>query len=278
MNQFGGNWTQQKIEIVASYAKAYLTVMKDRPYFKLLYFDGFAGSGSIFKEDEYDFEIIEGTTMRILEIESPRVFDMYYFVEKDENNKRRLEENVNKRFPQKRPHIVCEDCNKKMIDLANFLKRNSNYKVLAFVDPYGMAVNWASIDALKGFAIDLWILVPTGMRVNRLLKNDGRISEAWLQKLEAFLGMNSKSILDFFYKEKKKSTLFGEETLFEKEINATDKAAKLYRSRLNEIFNFVSEPFILKNSTNSIMYHFMMASNNRTAIKIANDVIKPKYR
>ena len=278
MNQFGGNWTQQKIEIVASYAKAYLTVMKDRPYFKLLYFDGFAGSGDIFKEDEYDFEIIEGTTIRVLEIETPRHFNVYYFVEKDENNKRQLEKNVNKRFPLKKPHIVCEDCNKKMIDLANFLKKNLNYRVLAFVDPYGMAVNWNSIEALKGLGIDLWILVPTGIGVNRLLKNDGKISDAWLQKLENFLGMDSKSVLDYFYKEKTNSTLFGDETLFEKEKNATDKAAKLYRSKLNEIFNFVSEPFIMKNTSNSVMYHFMMATNNKTAIKIANNVIKPKYK
>ncbi len=278
MNQFGGNWTQQKIEIVASYAKAYLTVMKDRLYFKLLYFDGFAGSGDIFKENEYDFEIIVGTTMKILEIDSPRSFDMYYFVEKNENNKKQLEQKIRIKFPQKDTHIVCEDCNKKMIDLANFLKKNLNYRVLAFVDPYGMEVNWNSIEALKGLGIDLWILVPTGIGVNRLLKNDGKISDAWLQKLEKFLGMNPKSILDFFYKEKTSFTLFGDETLFEKEKKATDKAAKLYRTRLNEIFDFVSEPFIMKNTTNSVMYHFMMATNNKTAIKIANDVIKPKYK
>jgi three-Cys-motif partner protein len=278
MNQFGGNWTQQKIEIVASYAKAYLTVMKDRPYFKLLYFDGFAGSGDIFKEEEYDYEIIEGTAMRILEIDNPRPFDMYYFVEKDETNKKQLEENINKRFPSKKPHVVCEDCNKKLIDLADFLKKNNNYKVLAFIDPYGMSVNWASLEALKGLGVDLWILVPTGMGVNRLLKNDGKISNAWLEKLEKFMGMNSENILKYFYKEKTELTLFGEQTIIQKEKDTIDIAAKLYKSRLNEVFEFVSEPFVMKNSTNSIMYHFMMATNNKTAIKIANDVIKPKYK
>lgn len=278
MNQFGGNWTQQKIEIVASYAKAYLTIMKDRPYFKLLYFDGFAGSGDIFKDDEYDFEIIEGTALRILEIEIPRPFDIYYFVEKDEMNRKQLAINIKKKFPLKKTHIVLEDCNKKLNDLAVFLKTNLNYKVLAFVDPYGMAVNWSSLEILKGLSIDLWILVPTGMGVNRLLKNDGKISDAWLQKLEAFLGMSAQSILNYFYKEKTTVTLFGEETIFEKEKNAIEKAAILYKEKLGEIFDFVSDPFVMKNSTNSIMYHFMMATNNKTAIKIANSVIKPKYK
>jgi hypothetical protein len=48
MNQFGGNWTNQKIEIVVAYAKAYLVIMNKYPQFKTLYFDGFAGSGDIF--------------------------------------------------------------------------------------------------------------------------------------------------------------------------------------------------------------------------------------
>lgn len=47
MNQFGGGWTQKKIEIVFDYAKAYLIIMNSYPQFKCLYFDGFAGSGDI---------------------------------------------------------------------------------------------------------------------------------------------------------------------------------------------------------------------------------------
>jgi three-Cys-motif partner protein len=54
MNKFGGNWTEQKIEIVVNYAKAYLTIMNKNKQFKTLYFDGFAGSGDIFKDDTFD--------------------------------------------------------------------------------------------------------------------------------------------------------------------------------------------------------------------------------
>jgi three-Cys-motif partner protein len=160
--------------------------------------------------------------------------------------------------------------------MANFLKINPAYKVLAFIDPYGMALDWSSIEVLKGYGIDMWILVPTGIGVNRLLKNTGDISEAWLLKLEKFLGLQRDAILRYFYKEKKTITLFGEETIIQKENNAIEKAGELYRSRLNEIFDFVSKPFPLTNSTGSIMYHFMMATNNKTALKIANDIIKGK--
>lgn len=205
---------------------------------------------------------------------------MYYFVEKDEKNKAELETIITKQFPEKRTKcfIVNEDCNDKLLRMATFLKENKNYRVLAFIDPYGMSVNWSSIEALNKLGIDLWILVPTGMGVNRLLKKDYNISEAWLSKLEKFLGLSRNVILDYFYKQKSTMTLFGEETMMEKEKDAIEKAGELYCTRLNEVFEFVSEAFKMKNSTGTIMYHFMMASNNKAAQKIANDIIKPKFK
>lgn len=280
MNKFGGNWTEQKIKIVVDYAKAYLTIMNKYPHFKTLYFDGFAGSGDIFKSDKTDINTIKGTALRILEINHPRTFDKYYFVEKDEKNKSELEIIISKEFPDKKNKcsIINEDCNVKLISMSNFLKINKNYRVLAFIDPYGMSVNWSSIEILKGLGIDLWILVPTGMGVNRLLKKDYKISDSWLNKLETFLGMPQIEILEYFYKQKSTLTLFGQEDLMEKEKDAIEKAGKLYRKRLNEVFDYVSEPFKMKNSTGTIMYHFMMASNNKAAQKIANDIIKPNFK
>lgn len=278
MNQFGGNWTEQKIEMVVAYAKAYLVIMNNYPQYKLLYFDGFAGSGDINQNDETDIDAIKGTAIRILEINEPKSFDQYYFVEKNEKNKNELEQSINKNFSHRKTFVVAEDCNKKLISMAAYLKKNTSCRTLAFIDPYGMSVNWESIEALKGLGIDLWILVPTGMGINRLLKKDGKISDAWLIKLEKFLGLKKNYILDHFYKETTTLTLFGEETSIEKEQNAIAKSGALYQERLKTVFKFVSESFVMKNSTNSIMYHFMMATNNATALKIANDVIKPKYK
>jgi len=278
MNQFGGNWTEQKIEMVVGYAKAYLTIMNKYPRFKTLYFDGFAGSGKIYKEEGFDFESVKGTAIRILEISEPKSFDVYYFVEKNEDNKQELQRLIATEFIDKTCHVVSDDCNKKLKTMADFLKRNADYRVLAFVDPFGMAVRWESLECLRGLGIDLWILVPTGIGVNRLLKRDGQISESWLNKLEMFLGISKNAIMDFFYKQKTVHTLFGEETSLEKEKQAIEKAGQLYKERLATIFNYVSEPLPLKNSTGSIMYHFMMATNNKAALKIASDVSKIKRK
>lgn len=276
MNQFGGNWTEAKMEIVVDYAKAYLTIMNKQTWVKTLYFDGFAGSGLI--GDKENEEAITGTALRILDIQDPKPFDIYYFVEKDERNKLSLQSKIEKNHFGKNAHVVQADCNAKLIDMANFLKNNNKYRALAFIDPYGMTVNWDSIAVLKGLGIDLWILVPTGLGVNRLLKKDMNIPEAWVKKLEYFLGLPRKEITDHFYKENARNTLFGEETYISKENNAIQKIGTLYTNRLKTVFNFVSDSFIMRNTNNSIMYHFMMATNNATALTIANDVIKPKYK
>lgn len=276
MNHFGGDWTKQKIEMVVDYAKAYLTIMNKYPQYKTLYFDGFAGSGLIKKEQ---IEVIKGAAIRILEIDSPKIFDMYYFVEKNDNNKTLLEQTILKEFSDRVCHIVNEDCNNKIVSMAEFLKRNNNYRVLAFTDPFGMSLNWSSVESLKGLGIDLWILIPTGIGVNRLLNNTGNIPDEWYDKLEIFLGIKRDDIKKRFYKEVTTKDLFGD--IFSqdfKDARTIHKINDLYRERLGTVFKYVSEAFVLKNSTNSIMYHFLMATNNKAALKIANDIIRPKFK
>ena len=133
MNKFGGDWTESKIEILVEYAVAYLTIMKKyaKQYgWKLLYFDGFAGSGFIKKGSKENQKLIVGAARRILEIETPRSFDMYYFVEKDEENVTSLESLTKGVFEGKNIHVVNEDCNTKIEDMSRFLtsQKGKDYK------------------------------------------------------------------------------------------------------------------------------------------------------
>ena len=280
MNSFGGNWTERKIEIIVEYASAYLQVMKGAAVkynWKLLYFDGFAGSGYINKVIDGEKRVITGAARRILEIEKPIRFDDYYFVEKDQQFAEELSL-VKSDFPDHRIHIVSEDCNEKIKSMGEFLRtdKGKHYKVLSYIDPYGMQLSWDSLEELKEANVDVWILVPTGMGVNRLLTKNGNISEAWLERLELFLGMKRTDILDNFYNVTTCLTLFGNETRVNKIDDAIEKSAQLYKSRLNQLFKYVTEPYVLKNRTNSVMFHFFMASNNPTAYKIGNSIVN-KY-
>ncbi|GMT46262.1 MAG: hypothetical protein IEMM0006_2094 [bacterium] len=62
---------------------------------------------------------------------------------------------------------------------------------------------------------------------------------------------------------------------YQKEKHSVELLHEICRKQLNNVFSFVSDSFVLKNQKNSISYHFLLASNNATAVKIANDIIKP---
>jgi three-Cys-motif partner protein len=278
MNNFGGDWTESKIEILVEYAQAYLSIMNkyaDQFGWKLLYFDGFAGSGFIKKGNDENQKIIIGAAKRILDIDEPRPFDQYYFVEKEIENADELIEKVVKNYSHKIINVVNTDCNEKIQSMSEFLKtqKGKKFRVLAYIDPCGMQVNWKSLTALQELSVDAWILVPTGMGVNRLLKRNGRISDAWLERLEVFLGMPKDEIVEYFYSKTVVPTLFGDEVVTSKEEKAIERSAELYQARLKELFKFVTNPYILKNKSNSTMFHFYMVSNNKTAQKIANEII-----
>jgi three-Cys-motif partner protein len=275
MNEFGGQWTKDKIDIVEAYAKAYLNIMNKHRNFKLIYFDGFAGSGTVKQTEGAGYRSIAGSATRILSIEKPKVFDLYYFVEKCPDFCSRLALLITNQFQERKVKVVSEDCNKKLIDLARFLKKieNKYYKVLAFIDPYGMQVKWSSVEALKGLGVDLWILISTGVGVNRMLTKSGRISQAWIDKLQMFLGLTFEKIESHFYIDSPQGNIFEEREILKVE-NAIPRAGQLYREQLKKVFKYVSDSFVLRNRRNSPMYHFVLATNNYIAVEIANDVIK----
>jgi len=274
MNNFGGNWTYQKIRIIEDYAKAYLQIMKEHPYWKLLYFDGFAGSGEIKIDGPLNSEIIEGAAKKIVAIKEPKMFDMCYFVELDKRKAQHLRDSI-AQVRNAGVFVVEEDCNKKLLDMAEFLKsdRGKKHKVLAFIDPCGMEVKWESLEALKGLSIDMWLLVPTGIGVNRLLMKNHQIPEEWWTKLESFYGLPRDLLDKAFYNTSIVTTLFGQETVIQKVPQALKKIESIYTERLKEVFKYVSRPYIMKNANESIMFHFVLASNNQAAIKIANDIV-----
>ena len=276
MNLFGGDWTEAKMDIVVKYAKAYLKIMNRQPWVQTIYFDGFAGSGYINSEDS--LESIKGTALRILEITDPKPFDLYYFVEKDLAYADALSAHIDQHPLKARVKVVPKDANKKLRDLARYLKDNNSRRALVFIDPYGMEVDAASIETLTGLGVDLWILVPTGIGVNRMLTTNGDISTGWMAKLERFLGFAKADIRNHFYRKATTHTLFGEESRVEKEKGAAMLAGELYAKKLKQVFKYVSMPFVLRNTQNAIMYHLMMGTNNASGIGIANDVIEPNNK
>lgn len=295
---WGGKWTEEKLDAFEKYVKAYLTIMntrRDACGWKLLYFDGFAGSGSRNLEEEKeeveyaadlfgqevtieDFNVYQGAAERVVKIEgdSVRSFDHFYFVDKNEANCKALEERLANYETTGKKHYMPMNANVAVKMLSGTLRKYGNYKALAFLDPFGMQIDWTSIESLKDLPVDLWILVPTGVIINRLLerKVDQEKGLTHAEKLESFFGMTETEIKSFFYIEKPVQTLFGEEEIITKAENSIRRIAQLYVKRLQDVFPYVTEdPMVLYNTHNVPIFHLVFAAKNKTAMKIAQEII-----
>ena len=290
---WGGAWTEEKLNAFEKYVNAYLTIMnvnRDKWNWKLIYFDGFAGSGSRNEEISSDgqqlmLDLVEncqlkpeeltpyrGAAERVLSIEQ-NGFDYYYFIDKDANSSQQLNEKLTPLKKNKTLEFRASDANKEIVKLADAMHNNGKLKALVLLDPFGMQIDWENIAHLKDTGTDLWILIPTGVIVNRLLDRKCKLKH--IDKLTSFFGEDETYLKEYFYSIRKESTLFGEAEIVEKVKEPIKKIADLYIQKLKGVFKHVTtQPLVLYNTNNTPIFHFAFASNNPTALKIAKDIIK----
>lgn len=282
-DDWGGPWTEKKLNAFSKYVKSYLTILKKYPQWKTIYFDGFAGSGTkeikteLYKQlkiTEEEERVYKGAAERVLTLENDLTFDYYYFIDKKESSLEKLKAKLNKKFElaDRKIQYKSGDANIWIHELAEALKTNK-YAALVFLDPFGMQINWKSIEELKGTRSDVWILVPTGVIVNRLLDRAGELK--YIDKLQSFFGMDEEEIKRLFYKQEIKHTLFGEEESISKISKPIEQIAKIYVEQMKTIWKYVTEePLRLDNRNGAPLFHFVFASNNSSAFNIANQIIK----
>lgn len=292
---WGGSWTEQKLEAFEKYVRAYLTIMNTRRgknNWKLIYFDGFAGSGSrqgdpeevpnenfaeLFPAKEEEMSVYRGAAERVLDVDIPG-FDYYYFIDKKQSAVIQLEERLMS-YHRSGRRIECRsgDANHQLALLANALEKNPSLKALVLLDPFGMQINWSSIQRLGRNGVDLWILIPTGVIVNRLLDKEGKLTH--LEKLKSFFGLDEEAIRSLFYGKDPQLTLFETEEIPFKIEKPIRRIREIYVERLKTVFSYASEtPLIMVNRCNCPIYHFACASNNKTAVDIATDIIDSIHR
>jgi three-Cys-motif partner protein len=263
-HEFGGEWTSEKLRRVKKYLSAYTTIFSWNPRARALhtiYVDAFAGTGyrsdsrkvrteelpfpELLEEDVQAF--LKGSARIALEVEPP--FDKYVSIEKNSGRVKELEE-LRNQFPEKTQAI--EIVNKEANAYLRTWCRVTNWRLnrgVVFLDPYGMQVDWSLIESIAvTLAIDLWILFPLGMAVNRLLTKAEVPSRKWSQALDRLFG--SGTWKESFYVKKTVETLFGDE---EVEVKDADfNAISVYFvNRLKTIFVGVADNLLpLRNSRN----------------------------
>jgi three-Cys-motif partner protein len=280
-HDFGGDWTDEKLERVRKYLVEYTKIMSKQK-FRFAYIDAFAGTGyrTLKQEDnpeELMFpEIAEQESQRFLEGSArialrvkPR-FHKYIFIEKDEKRFHELEK-LRAEFPAVQSNIILvnADANSYLQDWCENRKW-SGHRAVLFLDPYGMQVEWETIKAVaETQAIDLWLLFPFGVAVNRLLKRDGNIDPVIRESLNRLLG--ATDWYDAFYPLKKNLGLFGEEIQVEKV--GFNTIIQYFVGRLKTIFPGVAEnPLPLYNSRNNPLYLLCFAAGNPRGAPIAVDI------
>ncbi len=306
-HKWGGDWTIEKLDALEQYVRAYLTIMKryaPKYGWQLFYFDAFAGSGttgketqqpsvsastSIFLDELADTdwagmekeETYKGAAERVVGLDIDGFgFDYYYFVDKDTKSLTKLETMLKGQFPLRSQKMVFKtgDANKKVLELVEYAKTHPKCSALVLLDPFGMQLDWLTIEALQAIKhLDLWILVPSGVIINRLLKRDGEIM--YPENLTRFFGMSENELKSYFYERQVEQTLFGNDVRIRKAKNAIERIAQLYVDRLKTLFEFVTvKPLVLHNSTKCPIFHFVFASHNETGLKIASQIVGKKNK
>jgi three-Cys-motif partner protein len=285
-SEWGGIWTERKLDAFSKYVSAYLAIMSKRPYWKTIYFDGFAGCGNrkehcnspvyqqLFLTSEEE-RVYKGAAERVLTLPNNLSFDYHYFVDLKAEHLDKLKVKLLELQKTKKTPFQYRDgdANKWIIELSKALKAKNSLAALVLLDPFGMQINWESIASLKNTRSDIWILVPTGVIVNRLLDKECKLRS--LNKLQSFFGLNEEEIKSYFYRVRTHQTLFGETEIVSKISNPIENIAVLYAERLKTIWSHVTErPLRLENSRGVPIFHFVFASNNQNAVKIAKQIIK----
>ena len=277
--QFGGPWTEQKLNALENYLDAYLTIFTGNPKaakFTRHYVDAFAGSGLRSARDTTTtpldlgeageaLDFMDGSVRKVLSMDKD--FHKYWFVEKDSGHADSLRKMIKKDFPDRfaQCKIVEGDANEFLPGWTDQLGRMD--RAVVFLDPYGMDVQWTTIAKLaRTKKVDLWMLFPASS-VIRMLPWQGPPNKAWSRRLTELFGDDSWR--EEFYQEELQVDLFGEHTAVNRKVSEESVSNYLLR-RLRKIFpGVVDKPLVLRNSRQSPLYMLVFAAGNPVGAKIA---------
>lgn len=294
IHQFGGDWTEEKLERLRKYLAAYMRIFsKNERARKLstIYVDAFAGTGSRVAHStavdalpslfgDADATAFQRGSVRIA-LETNPPFDRYLFIEQNPAYARELHALLEE-LPELAPRIRIE-AGEANGTLRAWAKETdwSNHRAVAFLDPYGMDIEWSTLASLaETRAVDLWVLFPLGQAVNRLLTRKAPPEGTWADKLTRFFGTEAWKTT--FYSVSPQVSLFDGEERLEKNADF-DKIGAFFLDRLGTIFAGVARNALpLTNSKGIPIYLLCFAAANprgaKTATTIANDLLRPRWQ
>lgn len=282
-HQFGGDWTEAKLDRLKQYLVAYRAIFSKNPkaqFYKTCYVDAFAGSGyrlpSAADPTDPDEQAYRKGSARIaLEIEPP--FDEFIFIEQCPERVQDLTA-MRIAFPNRADRVRIEPADANAF-LQQWCKATNwkRHRAVVFLDPYGMQVQWATLTAIAATrAIDMWLLFPLGMAVMRLLTKAGPPPPEWASALTRIFGTDEWR--SAFYPPQTEELLWGSEETHQRTATLRS-VGHFFVARLQSIFEKVAaNPLPLVNSQNTPIYLLCFAAGNKKgadiAVRIAQHILR----
>lgn len=273
-HQFGGVWTELKLDAVHYYLGFFTKVLKTKP-FDLWYIDAFAGSGTriemrerggLFEGTpvETTTEQLAGSVMRALSVDPP--FKRHVFIEGNAARFRELEA-IRKENPAKLIECRHGDANTELRSIfanepwSTQIGGRGNHRAVAFLDPYGMNVAWETLKMLANTrAVDVWYLFPL-QAVTRQLSGDlDKVDTHKQDRLDDIFGTaNWRREL---YETRVVTDLFAQ-TFNTSTRSVSQPQIETYaRRRLETLFRYVSEPLPLIADGRGHLFSLFCLSNS----------------
>ena len=255
-------WTSAKLEVLEKYLHAF-TMASSKKAPQTVYLDAFAGDDININRDSN--EEFAGSARLALSTQPP--FTALRYFERP-RRAQRLHQSLTAEYPDRDIKVVGGDCNQGIPGVLAELRQQGRqwWPTFAFVDPYGMQVNWSTLEALathkKGrYKVELWMLFATAglqrvlslrrppSEANRDLATRVYGTEDWLQ-IHALRSANRIS-----------GTL------------AREEYVNLMRWRLEQGLGYrYTHSFHVRNEDDLSLYHMIFATDNDTGHKIMGDL------
>ena len=285
---FGGQWTQQKLQVLKKYLSAYTKIFKRNlkaQFFETNYVDAFAGTGEIprpglkglFAEDlellQAEEQLRKGSVKLALEVDPP--FNHYVFIEKDSKKCDELTA-LAADFPDRDIKVVNDDANAALLKWCRELD-TTRQRAVVFLDPFGASMEWRVIEAIADTkAVDLWILFPYSA-ISRMLVNDRMPPQSWVERLTRLFG-TAEWAKEFYSTSSWKSLITDEPIERVYRTADQEQITKFFMERLKAKFVAVADPGFLFNSRGSLLFVLLFAAGNEkganAGLTIANDLLR----
>lgn len=290
-HQFGGPWTEIKLDAISDYLNFYQNALKNQG-FETWYVDAFAGTGErnakvmkggIFEDQAIEEveEVLAGSVLRALQITPP--FAHYWFSEMRPSRVKVLE---SLREESSADIIVRKgDANEELRALFSSSPwtghRNSwKQRAVVFLDPYGMSVGFETLQMLaETKRTDVWYLFPRKAVIQQLANKSSGLDDDKRASLSRIFGCDDWEER-FYQAQSRQISLFDVPATNESIRTASGaEIAAFARKRFGEIFAFVSDPIpLLVNGRE--FFELYCFSNNPPAfdlIKKGVDAVVKKY-